>query len=470
MRFPLDSTRETTYAKDRPQESRGRFCHAPTNNLFFGLNGHAFACPSAKIFPLGTFPDQSPLDIWRGARVNDLREHIAQNDLHLGCLGCFWRLSGSNYAGCPARGYDHLHEHRSHGYPRQLEFELENLCNLKCIMCSGHLSSAIQESRGQKPHLKEPYDDSFLEQITEFFPFLERVRFMGGEPFLIDRYYEITSQLWGKNPEAVVQITTNGTIVQPRVKDLLKKGPVAIALSLDAISQNVYETIRINADFQSVMENLTFFQNSCAEKQTSLCLVTAVMKQNWHDLPALVEFSNKRQIDIHFIVALVPAHCTLLNLPAQELKQICDHLARPTFPDDTWLYAANKKCYGDMLRELEWWYHLALIQQENAQKLRHWPKEHPEYLRRKTRLLLEQGVVAWISDAEDWTERFMDTLEWLLAQPDLQTDTGRVIQKMDEVVHPLFLEVILAEIQRDKRHRLVEYILSPDGIATLFRC
>ena len=58
-------------------------------------------------------------------------------------------------------------------------------------MCGGKWSSAIRKNREGLPPLKNHYDKDFVKQIREFLPFLREARFIGGEPFLINLYYDI---------------------------------------------------------------------------------------------------------------------------------------------------------------------------------------------------------------------------------------------------------------------------------------
>jgi MoaA/NifB/PqqE/SkfB family radical SAM enzyme len=72
-----------------------------------------------------------------------------------------------------------------------MELEIENTCNLECVMCIGELSSAIRKNRDKLPPIKSPYNEAFVEQLEEFIPHLKELRFNGGEPFLINSVFRI---------------------------------------------------------------------------------------------------------------------------------------------------------------------------------------------------------------------------------------------------------------------------------------
>ena len=61
-----------------------------------------------------------------------------------GCEVCYQQLASRNFGGMRARFFDHLVGTTSAGVgehgvalPKVLEFEISNVCNLECTMCSG---------------------------------------------------------------------------------------------------------------------------------------------------------------------------------------------------------------------------------------------------------------------------------------------------------------------------------------------
>ncbi|MBK8659460.1 MAG: SPASM domain-containing protein [Bacteroidetes bacterium] len=182
-------------------------CSAPFNNLYFGNRGAVMACCANKLHVLGTYPHQSIAEIWQGHRANELRQAMAQNIFDLGCTGCRLFLENSNRSGAPLTAYDNIHQSDPQ-WPARLEFELTNTCNLECIMCTGEYSSSIRERRERKPPLHDPYDRCFLLQLKDFIPHLIAVRFVGGEPFLIQKYFDIMDMIAEINPSIEIFIQT----------------------------------------------------------------------------------------------------------------------------------------------------------------------------------------------------------------------------------------------------------------------
>ena len=55
---------------------------------------------------------------------------------------------------------------------------------------------------------ENPYDAAFVKQLEEFIPHLEEVKFYGGEPFLIEIYYEIWEKIMELNPKVRISVQT----------------------------------------------------------------------------------------------------------------------------------------------------------------------------------------------------------------------------------------------------------------------
>src|SRR5690606_6216470 len=112
-----------------------------------------------------------------------------ENNFNHRCSVCKTNVENGNHVSVLSKLYDYNYEVQE--YPAVMEFELSNKCNLECVMCKGELSSTIRKQRDKLPPLNTPYDSTFVEQLKEFIPHLKEAKFLGGEPFLIDIYYEI---------------------------------------------------------------------------------------------------------------------------------------------------------------------------------------------------------------------------------------------------------------------------------------
>ena len=315
----------TDYNKSRHNGPQPVICYAPFKNIYFGHYGKAVACCYNREYVLGEYPNQSIKEIWFGETADKLREFIRNNDLSHGCFGCQLHLLAGDFASVKSKNYDQYNS-GERGYPTVMEFELDNTCNLECVMCTGDYSSLIRANREKRAPLKDPYDDAFVQQLEEFIPFLEEVKFYGGEPFLIEIYLKIIDLIIKIKPTVSIQIQTNGTVLNNRVRALLEKANANINVSIDSLQKERYESIRVNANFDRVMENLQAFHTYTKSKGTNLYLSTCAFRQNWEELPDFVRFANKLDVPIHFHTVFQPIQMSLHGLGAVELKNIASSL------------------------------------------------------------------------------------------------------------------------------------------------
>ena len=169
------------YNQHRPLGAMPVSCYAPFKNLYFGSNGEVSACCFNRTHVLGTYPNDTIQEIWKGEKINQLKERLSKDDFSLGCGGCYHQITAKNIDGTKAKQYDENHLNEN-GYPSVMEFELSNVCNLECQMCNGDYSSLIREKREKRPALINPYDDEFVKQLEEFIPHLIWLNSMEGNP------------------------------------------------------------------------------------------------------------------------------------------------------------------------------------------------------------------------------------------------------------------------------------------------
>ncbi len=245
---------------DTAVKSLDRFCYAPFSNLYFAHEGKVLACCENRDHVLGVYPEKSISEIWNGTAVGELRQYITEKNLGHGCKGCDFDLKSRNFGGVKAKAFDYARMMQPDPrYPSMMEFELENTCNLECVMCSGLFSSSIRKNREHLPPIPTPYDNEFVQQLEEFIPHLTHANFFGGEPFLVEIYLKIWEKMAQLNPQMNVWVTTNGTILNNRIKQLLERMRLNLTISIDSIEKETYEKIRVNSVFERMMENFKWF-------------------------------------------------------------------------------------------------------------------------------------------------------------------------------------------------------------------
>ena len=341
------------YNQSRPMGAQEKLCYAPFKNIYFGHYGKATACCYNRNFVLGTYPANSIEEIWFGEEADKLRKSISANNLDFGCKLCKHHILAQNFDANKAHQYDQFTLNKNK-FPSVLEFELSNTCNLECTMCSGDFSSLIRQNREKLPPLPQVYDKAFVEQLEPFIPYLEEAKFYGGEPFLIEIYFDIWEKIIEINPKVRISVQTNGTILNKRVKDLLKKANFHINMSIDSLEEESYQKIRINAKFDRVKKNIDWFQAYCKEKDTFFGISACLMNNNYKELPKFVDYCNKLNCPVYFHFVDYPEQLALKSLSNEALTEIHEYLSSFSFSAENAVQIKNKTHYFDTIKHIKY--------------------------------------------------------------------------------------------------------------------
>lgn len=337
-------------------------CHAPFMSMNFEQNGHATACCYNRTHVLGTYPEHSVSDMWFGGKADELREAIKDLDFSKGCELCLVQLQSRNFAGTRMLQFDHLAAQqpaRRPAYPRLMEFEMTNICNLECVMCNGYYSSLIRKHREKLPPLKSPYDSAFVEQLEPFLPHLVEAKFLGGEPFLIQIYWDIWHRFLEVNPKVTIPVTTNGTQLTDKVKSIMGALDFRMILSMDSLVRDTYQGIRKRADYDVVMNSLRYFLDYMHAKGEPLWLAVCPMQQNWHEIPDMLTFCNDNGARLIFNTVLYPESCSLRSLSGDALDEILARYKAVTPTTENVRQQQNREAFMDLIHQLEQWRQIA---------------------------------------------------------------------------------------------------------------
>lgn len=262
-------------------------------------------------------PTHSISDIWFGEKYQQIRDNIS-NDIFKGkCAEC--KKDVDNGVWPLAKAYEQFTVKE---YPSLMELELSNQCNLECVMCSGTLSSGIRKNRDKLPPLPQIYTDEFRQQLREFIPHLEELRFNGGEPFAQKIVLDICEDVAELNPGLKVNIATNGTVYNKRVQKIMDMCNIHINISIDSLLHDRYSEIRINGDLSVLMKNFEIFNKYCKEGNRDLSIMVNPMRQNWDEMVEFVKWTDKHHVKLWYNTIRYPENCAIWNLPTEKLKEI----------------------------------------------------------------------------------------------------------------------------------------------------
>lgn len=332
--FKLNPEALAEYQKVRNTKNPSIICHAPFSNINFEQGGNATACCYNRKHVLGKFPEQTIKQMWFGEKAEELRNYIKAQDFNHGCELCAQQINSYNFENSRLKGFDEFAEEETFQYkikqklgfkkatyPKCFEFEIDNICNLECVMCDGKFSSLIRQNRENLPPIVSPYNDAFVEDVASYIPYLQEAKFLGGEPFLTPLYYKIWDKIIELNPNLNISITTNATVLTKKVKSTIESLNTHIILSIDSINKSTYEQIRLNANFEKVWKNIQYFLSYGAKRNRPLTLAVCPTTLNYLEIPEIVDFCNKNNAKIFFNTVNRPYRLSLKALSLKELQQ-----------------------------------------------------------------------------------------------------------------------------------------------------
>ncbi|HQL69760.1 MAG TPA: radical SAM protein, partial [Bacteroidales bacterium] len=309
-------------------------CKAAEYSMLFQPSGEVLPCHYNRGYILGKYPDNSIREIWHGKKREELIKSIKRNFYHHGCFQCKTDSENGLTHSVGKNKYLYVKTNNKN-FPSLMEFQLDNICNLECIMCSGEYSSKIRQNIEKGDKYISPYDDRFVEQLEPFIPFLEQAVFTGGEPFLFPIYYKIWDLIGKIKPELQIFVSTNGTVLNDKVKHYLNKLNFNFTISIDSINEETYCKIRRNAKLDDTLNNIDFFIKYSNDRNASLNIKCLVLPQNYTDIPDMIEYFNKQQINVLPKLAHLPLYTSMSSLANDDLNKVIKVLSSTGFTPDS---------------------------------------------------------------------------------------------------------------------------------------
>lgn len=360
IKYGQNKTNILSYNKTRIKGPETCICHAPYRSLYIDRYGVATACCFNRENKLGKFPESSISDIIYGAKRQFLQEKLKDNNFIYGCQHCLKLIESGNFEGVEARLYDSLKNNNRK--PSEIIFELDNICNLECVMCHEGFSSSIAKRKNIEvvPNI---YNQEFLNQLKPYISQLQVAKFLGGEPFLINIYYQIWDLILDINPRCIINLQTNGTIFNDKIKYYLQRGNFYIGMSIDSLNKQNFEAIRVNANFNLVMRNFYEFLKISKQKYNYINISVCPMQQNWHEIPDILEFCNKNKVFIYFNTVYTRGFA-ISEYEYDKLYEIIEYYKSIKLYNNGLIAKRNNRFFRDLIQQIETVY----IKKYNLQK------------------------------------------------------------------------------------------------------
>lgn len=208
-------------------------------------------------------PPLDKIDFDNSYLENQRQKYLETNILPVGCSQCV----RDEAANSTSRRLQQIQNNKNHHWSTEkklkfLQYNCDNVCNLKCIACSSLYSSAWIEDE-IKMGLRHTKKIKHTKHNNLLFDFdlsgIEQIYFNGGEPLLTQDHVYVLRYVANKiNPYNIhILYNTNATVIPDNeVINLWKKfASVTLIASIDAI-ESQFEYIRYPGNWQVVKNNL----------------------------------------------------------------------------------------------------------------------------------------------------------------------------------------------------------------------
>lgn len=170
--------------------------------------------------------------------------------------------------------------------PRYLQVEPVGQCNLRCRMCP------IQFRQDGPPYGPPAFMDfGLFTRLLDQLPELEELHLQGlGEPMMHPRFFDMVEA----GVQRGVRVTTNSNLTlltDKRAVRCVESGLAVLHGSIDGVTPETYEWVRVRSHFDRVVGNLQRLRatrDALAATTPRLHLVMVLMRRNLDELPTLV--------------------------------------------------------------------------------------------------------------------------------------------------------------------------------------
>ncbi len=164
---------------------------------------------------------------------------------------------------------------------RKLSIEISSVCNFKCIFCLAHRRGS-KVNEGRPAFMDFDFFKSIIKQYSSNLGVVSPQ--FQGEPLLHPQFLQICQHL--EETRKNFRFNTNGQLLTPKLTDELAKMKylVGITFSLDGITRETFERLRIGSDFHKIMENVEY-----AIPRIPCSVNFVLCEENKFELPAVVK-------------------------------------------------------------------------------------------------------------------------------------------------------------------------------------
>ena len=180
------------------------------------------------------------------------------------------------------------------GNPYEWEIDTTNICQLKCPLCHTG-KGTIHRDQGV---MDFDLFTKVVDQIKSSCMWL--TLYSWGEPFLNRRIHEYIEYAHNKNIATIISSNLNKPLTPKIAEQVIKSGLDVMIVSLDGVTQDVYEVYRVNGYLNHVLANLHIVDDMKRELGSKTPYIEwqfIVMKQNEHQLDEAKVLASELGVD-----------------------------------------------------------------------------------------------------------------------------------------------------------------------------
>lgn len=180
---------------------------------------------------------------------------------------------------------------RTRAAPLRYGVAISTVCDLKCPHCMRE-SLGIQENEFMDI-------EAFLQHLDDL-QSAERVSLFGlGEPFLHPKFFEFVERC--KEAGLPVSTSSHGMSLKPELhRRIIESGLDEVTVSMDGAKKELFEKLRVNATFETVIDNVTkliALRKELGSATPRININMTVMRENLRHVPLLVDLAAKMGAD-----------------------------------------------------------------------------------------------------------------------------------------------------------------------------
>jgi cyclic pyranopterin phosphate synthase len=207
-----------------------------------------------------------------------------------------------------------------------LRLSVTDQCNLHCTYCKPY-SQILLNSK------KEHLSWSELLRIVEIFTSelgINKLRITGGEPFIRSGLQDFIYTIREKYPSLSLYITSNGVLINPRIKDLKESNIAGINLSLDSLDPERYYRLTGVNRLDQVLQNL----HELLAKDIPVKINTVVLDDMpVSELLSLVALAQKLPVEVRFIEHMAISRTSNQNKPPNYSAKVLEEILKYHYPE-----------------------------------------------------------------------------------------------------------------------------------------